>query len=117
MRRQELPPVVQRMYDLAVWLLERVEKFPRSARYVLGRHVEETALRILRLLVQANYTRNRRGLLRRANLELDQLRFLVRMSMDRGFLAPKQYAFASEQMTDVGRQIGGWMKQQAEPTP
>jgi hypothetical protein len=110
LRQEKIPPVIQAMYDLLLWLMERVEKFPRSSRFVLGDRIEESGLLILRLLIKANFVRERKEILQEANLELDQLRYLVRISLDRRFITPKQYAFASEKMTEVGRQIGGWAK-------
>ncbi len=32
----ELPPIVTKAYGLAIWLLPRVQDFPRSLRFVLG---------------------------------------------------------------------------------
>jgi hypothetical protein len=43
-REKEMPPVIQRHYDFLLWLMERVEKFPRPSRPVLGDRIEETAL-------------------------------------------------------------------------
>lgn len=108
--KDTMPPVIQQMYDMVIWLMERVEKFPRNSRFVLGDHIETSALLILRLLIKANFTKERRAILQEANLELDQLRYLVRIGKDRQFLSLKQYAFASEKLTEVGRQIGGWAK-------
>ncbi len=43
-KREDPRRVIQQMYDLTIWLMERVEKFPRSSRFVLGDRVEESAL-------------------------------------------------------------------------
>jgi endonuclease YncB( thermonuclease family) len=32
----ELPPIVTKAYDFALWRLPRVQDFPRSSRFVLG---------------------------------------------------------------------------------
>ncbi len=109
-RDKQMPPVIQRHYDFLLWLMERVEKFPRSSRFVLGDRIEGTALEILELLIEAAYTRERAGLLRRANVQLEKLRYLIRIANDRRYLNLKQYEFAAGLMMDIGSQIGGWLR-------
>ncbi|MCX6358883.1 MAG: four helix bundle protein [Armatimonadetes bacterium] len=65
---------------------------------------------MLELLVEASYTRDKAELLRRANLRLDRLRFLVRMAKDLKLISIKQYAFASEAIQAVGLEVGGWAR-------
>ncbi|MBI5411336.1 MAG: hypothetical protein HZA21_05030 [Nitrospirae bacterium] len=36
----DLPPIVMKAYDLALWLLPRVNGFPRSCRFTLGDRLE-----------------------------------------------------------------------------
>ena len=40
----ESPVVLVKWYDYAKWLLERVENFPKSQRFVLGQRLAEQAL-------------------------------------------------------------------------
>jgi len=51
--------VVTDAYDLVGWLWDRVEKFPRNTKPVLGRQVEEASLELLLVLVRATYLRHR----------------------------------------------------------
>jgi hypothetical protein len=106
------PVVVTRMYDLVKWLVERINGFPRSQRFALGDRLETSGLDVLSLLIEAAYTRDKRDLLRRANLELQKLRYLTRLAKDLRLLSGSQYEYAARLTNDVGMQVGGWLKQQ-----
>ena len=102
--------VIQSLYDLMLWYFKRVEKFPRSQRFVVGDRVEVLLLDILDLLIEAKYSSDPTGSLRRANVALDRLRYLTRLSVDLDLLTMRQYGFAAEQIDNIGRQIGGWQR-------
>ena len=111
------PPVVLvRWYDVAKWLLERVDSFPKNQRFIFGQRIAADALDILELLVEASYRRNKVKLLEDANRRLEVLRWLLRMATDRKVLTGKQYQYICEQLAECGRMIGGWLKQQQRAT-
>ena len=104
--------MVTKAYDFLLWLVQHVGKFPRSHRFVLGERVETAMLNVLMLLVEATYEKDKVALLRRANLELEKLRFLIRLSKDLGFTSLKQYEHTANELHGLGLQVGGWLRQQ-----
>ena len=90
------PSVVQKTYDFLLWLLPHIAKFSRQHRFTLGDRLEREALDLLMGLVEAGYSRDKRDLLQRANLGIERLRFLVRLSKDLQQLNLRQYGFAAE---------------------
>jgi hypothetical protein len=60
------------------------------------------------LLVEAAYRRDKRETLRTAGLRTNALRFLLRLANDLKLLPPSAYGFATEQLDEVGRMVGGW---------
>ena len=74
----DVPPVVSKVYDLMLWLSPLVAKFPRSHRFVLGDRIQHLVLDILDLPIEAAYTRDKAGLLRRAAIQVEKLRYLMR---------------------------------------
>ncbi len=56
-----------------------VERFPRKQKFLLGERIRAIALDVLERLIEATYTRNRRGHLAAANLGLEKLRFLLEL--------------------------------------
>lgn len=105
-------PLFAKTYDLLVYLLPAAEKFPRSQRVVLGRRISEISLGFLDLLIQARKTsaKKRGVLLRQADVELDRLRYTVRLCRDLELLTQKQYRYASGLLAEVGRLLGTWLK-------
>ena len=83
---------------------------PRSQKCLLGDRIQTTAMEVLDLLVEAAYSRERGGLLRRANLGLEKLRFWMRLSKDLKLIDFKRYEHAARCIDDVGRQVGGWLR-------
>jgi len=101
---------VPKLYDVIAWLLVRVEKFPRSQKFTLGDRIVNIALDILDTLIEATYTRKRLPLLQKANVQLEKLRFLIRLCHDFKLLSAKQYAYISHEINEVGKLVGGWIK-------
>ena len=99
--------VIAKTYDLVLWSSERVGKFPRSHRFTLGDRMERRLYDVLELLLQAKYVRERAGLLRRANLELELLRFQFRLARDLKCMSLESYGFASRTVNEVGSLLGG----------
>jgi hypothetical protein len=75
-------PALEAMYRFLLWLVPTVEKFPRSQKFLLGDRIQTTALDILERLIEATYTRARQPMLAAANLGIEKLRFLFRLSHD-----------------------------------
>jgi len=105
-------PLFVRTYDLLAYLLPASDKFPRSQRPVLGRRLQETGLGFLDLLPAARKCSadERPGLLHQADLELDKLRYTVRLCHEIGLLSHKQYRHASGLLAQVGKLLGTWIK-------
>ena len=103
-------PVVGKAYDLCLWLLPHIAKFPRSHRFILGDHLERHALSVLLFLVRAAYSREKSEILAEANRRIEELRFLLRLSKDLKLLSVSQHGFAAERLEEIGRMVGGWMR-------
>jgi len=110
MRDDELP-LIRAYYEYLAWLLPAIAKYPRGHRFTLGERTELRLLELLELLIQAKYSRRKRALLERANLELEVLRFLLRLAKDLNCLSLKAYGRSAQSLIDIGRQLGGWLKQ------
>ena len=110
--KQDLP-AVQKAYDLGKEILPRVGNYPKEYKFSLGERLNDNVLDIIELLVQAAYTREKVNLLDRANMKLERMRFLLRLSHELGALSTKGFEHVMKMVTELGRQIGGWRKQAA----
>ena len=103
-------PALEAMYQFLLWLIPMVEKYPRAQKFTLGDRIEITALDILDSLSRATFTRSRDQSLADANLGLDRLRLMVRLSQELRLIDLKKYEHAAREIDHVGRLIGGWTK-------
>ena len=107
-------PVVARTYELLKWYLGRLEKFPRSHRYGLGQRIETTLYALFEGLVRACYAPAgaKAAELTEVNLKLEILRMHSRLANELAMLSHKSYEYASREIDEIGRMVGGWLKQQ-----
>ena len=110
-------PVVEQAYQFLLWLIPAVEKFPRSQKFLLGDRIQANALSLLESLTEAAYVRQRRPVLRRANLDIERLRLLIRLSKDLRHLDMRRYEYAARHLDEIGRQVGGWMRASGDDAP
>ena len=104
-------PAIEKTYEIILWIFPKVSKFPREYRFSLGSRIEEHFLDILELLIEAAYSKAKYDPLRRANVRLEKVRFMLRVAKDMGPLSMKSYEFVMREVGQLGSQIGGWQKQ------
>ena len=102
---------ITRLYDFILWMIPRLEKFPRSQKFVLGDRIETLMLDILDHLIDAAYSKQKGVPLRHANLKLEKLRYLIRLARDMKLISLKSYEFSARSVDAIGRSVGGWLRQ------
>jgi hypothetical protein len=103
-------PIFVKSYDLMAWLIPRTLAFPKSQRGVLARQVQAQLFAFYEALVDAGLSEAPLPHLRRADASLTKLRTYLRLSRDLQLLSLRQYGYASQQVAEVGRLLGGWLK-------
>lgn len=105
--------IFTRTYDLLTWLLPHCERFPRAQRFVITQRLSDAALDLLERLVEANSFTGAARLeqLRAADAELGKLRLYLRLVFRWDWLTADQYEFVSQNVAEIGRLLGGWMRQ------
>lgn len=109
---QSEPRAVQLCHELLVWTIPLLDKFPRNRRFTLGERIEGGLLSVLTELVEASYTRKNVSNLQRANRQLAAVRHLWRVCLDLNVISKRRYQYGARLLLDLGKQIGGWTKQQ-----
>lgn len=63
-------------------------------------------------IIRASYAprSEQESVLRSINLDLEQLRFYMRLCKDKQYISLEQYRFASEELNTCGKLCGGWIK-------
>ena len=111
--------VIARMYELLKWFLGHLGKFPRSHRYGLGQRIETRLYGVFEGLVRAKYAggADKIAALAAVNEELEVVRMLTRLAHELALLSHKSQEYAAREMIEIGRMVGGWLKQQQRKTP
>lgn len=100
-------------YDLLTWLLPQCERFPKSQRFVVTQRLQSAALDFQEAIFEANARGGAQRLahLQAADAQLNKLRLYLRLSRQWDWLASGQYEHASRMVADIGKLLGGWIKQ------
>ncbi len=109
----DMPPIVEKMYEVNVWLLHKVGKFPRDQRFLLGERLMGKSLDVQDDLVAAALMAKGEAkalTLSRVSLTLDQLRYLLRLARDARCMSRGSWCFCAKSLTEIGKMLGGWQK-------
>ena len=105
-----MPKAVEDCHELLAWIIPKLDQFPRNRRFTLGERIETGLLTVLENLILATYQKSQSDSLKTANLQLDVVRHLWRLSHSLQAVSHQSYGKGAERLTDLGRQIGGWRK-------
>jgi hypothetical protein len=93
--------IYQKTYDFLLWLYPVVNKFPKAQRFVLGQRIENKTLDLIHSIIFSNAERDKSALLKKASVELDELRTLIRLAKDLRFVNVKQYGVAAAEVDNA----------------
>ncbi len=102
--------VIKRAYDFSKWLFGHTGKFPKSHRFSLAVRLENAILDFIEYATVANMRRDKLPLLKNADEALARLRILFRFSYEMRFINLRSYEHGCTQLNELGRLLGGWIK-------
>ena len=73
--------IIQKTYDLIKWLIPKLEKLPRTQKFVLGDRIETALLDFLQLITIASKTKDKKKSLELADAKLVEIRYLIRLTV------------------------------------
>jgi len=105
--------ILARAFDLLAWLLPKAELFPRAYRATVTQRLMDAALDFQEILFAAQSERGEARLarLRAADARLNTLRLYLRLAHHWRWLNDGQYRHVSVLAAELGRLLGGWLKQ------
>jgi hypothetical protein len=106
----DMPVAVVKVYDFVLWLLPKVENFPRGYKFTIGDRLSAQGLDLMTTLVEAAYSRDKESLLRAASDKINSTRYLLRLAKDLKLMSVDAYGFSAERLDEIGRMVGGWRK-------
>lgn len=107
--------LLTRLFDLLAWLMPRIEAFPRPYRHTVSQRLADAALDCQEAVFSAQTLRGaaRQAALARADAALSGLRLYLRLAHRWHWLSDGQYEHVSTLVAEVGRLLGGWVRQSA----
>lgn len=105
-------PIFTQWLAFLEWLLQVTERFPKRVRFTFSDRINNIALDLVENLVEARYSSEKNAILRQANLRLEKLRVLLRLAYKMRYLDYKRYEYAMKSINEVGKMLGGWLRQQ-----
>ena len=96
-----------------------LQHLPRPARNTLGEKIDSLFTEILDSLLRAGYSGKTKKLrlLDITSVHLDSLKFFLRVSWELQYINDKKYIRLSQELSTVGKMLGGWKKQLQTESP
>jgi len=85
-------------------------QFPKAEKYALVVEIKTCMHNMLKIAIICNKRYYKNTTLRELDVELDMLRFYVRLAFNLHFLPPKKYEVWAKLNDEIGRMLGGWIK-------
>ena len=87
--------------------------FDKLTRYSLGSNIDGQFIETIRnIFIASTKTGDRKGIyLAKASEEFDMLKFFLQISWEIRALDDKKYIALSGYLTEIGKMLGGWIKQ------
>lgn len=102
--------ILQKTYDMIQYGYTALRQYPRSERHTLAAETKRCMYEVLQLIIRANKRYYKKTTLQDLDIELDSLRYLVRLGNDLGFLPFRRYEIWSRKINEIGKMLGGWIK-------
>jgi hypothetical protein len=107
-------PVIQKTYNLIQWYIPILNRLPRDHRFTLGERMVNGLYDLLEGLISARYSHQKLAQLEQLNHRLDLLRHQTRLLLDFNLMHTERYEYVSKLLTEIGSELGGWIRQQRQ---
>jgi hypothetical protein len=105
-------PIIQKTYDLILWSVPLLNKLPRNYKFVLGDRIQMALYDFLEGLIRARYAREKGPILEALNVDLDIVRYQLRLCFDLALIDLRRYEYISKEVNEIGKNLGGWIRSQ-----
>lgn len=113
MARTEHLPIYKSAYGLCLYIERIVGCFSVSNKYFIGIDLEDTARKVLKLVVRANSLRDKEKTLQQLGEEIDEIQILLSLCDDLSvFPDLKSLEQATSLVTEIAKQNDSWLKSQ-----
>jgi len=102
--------ILQKTYDMIEYGYICLRQYPKSERHTLAAETKKAMFNLLESIVMANKKYYKKNAIQTADVNLQVLRYYIRLAKDLQFLPIKKYENWAKMTTEIGKMIGGWLK-------
>lgn len=105
-------PLLQKIYDFYKLFYGYLDHFPKKSREVLIAKIEQTILELLQIIAQISFAKpvDKYQGLANASTKADLLKVLFRLCFELKIIDQKKYIQLEQDINEIGRMIGGWLR-------
>ncbi|HCJ7273454.1 TPA: diversity-generating retroelement protein Avd [Vibrio cholerae] len=102
--------IEEKCREMLLYGYQAIKQFPKHEKHVLGAEIRLSMLQLQRLVVTAFKRYHKKTTLTDLDIELAILKRQVRLAKDLRYIDIKKYQVWIEQLVEIGKMIGGWIK-------
>lgn len=110
-------PIFTKTYEFYKNIYQVLKVFPKRDRYSLGQKIENIILEIFELLFTLNSLDKTQKIevLQKINTKVDLEKVMLRLAKDNNCIDSKKYLSLQENLQEIGRMTGGWIRYLKNP--
>jgi len=105
--------IINKVYDILKWIIPKIEKFPRTQKFVLGDRLENSLLDLQQMLLVALKADNKKQILALADAKLAEIKMLARLTTELEYISLGQNRYLMAELVECGKMLGGWRRKTA----
>jgi hypothetical protein len=105
-------PILKKTQDLYKVFHDYRKVVPKTERYTIYERCECLIISLLEYFFQAGFEKSTQkvSVLEKASVQLNLLRFFVRLMKDTKTFDAKKYVILQAMIDEIGRMLGGWIR-------
>ncbi|MDE5639853.1 MAG: four helix bundle protein [Odoribacter sp.] len=103
-------PVYKAGYDLLLEIFQFVRNFSKEFKYTVGDNMKTEGVELIKLIYQANSTRDKLEIIRQARERIETIRLYLRLMKDLRQINIPKFVSINEKIENVSKQLAGWQK-------
>lgn len=106
-------PIFKKTYELYKTVNQYRTTVPKQDRYTVWQKCENTVLAVLEGILLASQISKQEKLpvLEKTSIKINLFRVFLRLAHDTKLIDDKKHAYLQENTDEIGRMLGGWIKQ------
>lgn len=109
--------ILTKLHDMAKYAYLALAQFPKSEKFAIVVDIKRCMNVMLERAIEASKKYHKKTTLQEMDVELMKLRHYLRLSHELGFLPQRKYELWSEMVAEIGKMLGGWIRQATENPP